>query len=109
MRLHIWDTTGNETFRPLTPSFFTGADACIIVYSANSRKSVDSVLKWKSFFEETVSTLNLPVAVIANKTDLGCQFGALEAQQLLFKDCKQNRMKYYETNREQTEEIRQIF
>jgi len=108
-RLHIWETSGDKTFQALTPAFFNGADACVIVYQANSRKSVESVLHWKAFFEETVSTVNMPVAVVANKTDLGCQYGALEAQKYLHKHCKRSNMKYFETNSEDLDEISHIF
>ncbi len=41
--MQIWDTTGQEKFRSLTPIYYRDADAFIIVFSLNDMKSFEAI------------------------------------------------------------------
>merc|ERR1712183_340065 len=39
LRLQIWDTAGQESFRSITRSYFRGAIGCVLVYDISNRDS----------------------------------------------------------------------
>lgn len=43
LSLHIWDTTGQEKFRSLSPQYYRDADAFVIVYSISKQASFDAI------------------------------------------------------------------
>lgn len=44
--VQLWDTAGQERFRNITPSFYRSATAIILIYSADSRDSFNSIAIW---------------------------------------------------------------
>lgn len=69
LKLHIWDTAGQEKFRNITPMYYRGAQACIIMYSAIDRASFEEVDNWLNLFHENCQTV-APIFLVANKVDL---------------------------------------
>ena len=43
LKLQIWDTAGQESFRSITKIFYRGAHAAILAYSVGMRSSFDSL------------------------------------------------------------------
>ena len=43
IRFEIWDTAGEEKYRPLAKGFFKNANAVILVYSITSRYSFEEL------------------------------------------------------------------
>jgi small GTP-binding protein len=68
VRLQIWDTAGQERFRTLTPMYFRGAAAALIVYAVNDRASFEDLDGWLEIFTE--HTENAAVILVGNKADL---------------------------------------
>jgi small GTP-binding protein len=46
IKLEIWDTCGQETYRSLIKSYFSNSSLAIIVYAINNRKSFNSIEEW---------------------------------------------------------------
>jgi len=46
IKLQIWDTAGQERFRNITQTYFRGANAIILAYEINNRKSFNSINTW---------------------------------------------------------------
>jgi small GTP-binding protein len=67
-RLQIWDTAGQERYRGVTPMYYRGADAGLIVYSVTDRTSFEQVDEWFESFQEC--TDDAAVYVVGNKIDL---------------------------------------
>jgi small GTP-binding protein len=67
-RLQIWDTAGQERYRGVTPMYYRGADAGIIVYSVTDRASFEQVDEWLESFQEC--TDDAAVFIVGNKIDL---------------------------------------
>jgi Ras-related protein Rab-5C len=71
INLQIWDTSGQERFRALTPVYFRGAQVAIIVYGLDNADSFHDVDMWYEELKEHVELSNLPlVYLVGNKSDL---------------------------------------
>ena len=46
LKLEIWDTCGQESYRSLIKTFFNNSSLAIIVYAIDNRKSFDSIEEW---------------------------------------------------------------
>ncbi|XP_029653820.1 ras-related protein RABB1b-like [Octopus sinensis] len=46
IKLQIWDTAGEESFRSITRSYYRGAAGAILVYDISRRESFDHVASW---------------------------------------------------------------
>ncbi|TRM58992.1 P-loop containing nucleoside triphosphate hydrolase protein [Schizophyllum amplum] len=73
--LQIWDTAGQERFSSLSSAFFRGADAVVLCFDANDRKTLHGLLKWWDEFRQRtpVSDEDLEdycCVVVGNKKDL---------------------------------------
>lgn len=55
VKMQIWDTAGQETFKSIVRNFYTNSDAVFLVYSIAEKVSFDAISEW---FEE--ATTNTP-------------------------------------------------
>ena len=46
VRLHIWDTAGDEKFRNLSKVYYKGANAMCLVYDCTSEKTFEALQWW---------------------------------------------------------------
>ena len=99
MKLQVWDTAGQESFRAITRSYYRGSAAILIVYSVTSRESFDHVRTWVS---EANSGDTASLVLVGNKIDGERQVATEEGQQL----ANELGMPFVEvtaTNKEQTD------
>ena len=68
-KLQIWDTTGQERFTSLIPSFFRNIHIAINIIDMNDINAYDSMVKW---YNMIISNSKIPynIIVIGNKIDL---------------------------------------
>ena len=73
MRIQIWDTAGQETFRSITRSYYKNSCCSFLVYDITRRESFNNIEKW---LEEC--KMNTPKTVllvlIGNKVDLNHKY-----------------------------------
>lgn len=74
IKLHIFDTAGQEKFGSLRDSYLMGADGVIMMYDLNNKSSRQNILtKWlpdlKKHIDASYTKSNIPVAVVGNKSD----------------------------------------
>ncbi|KAM3134013.1 hypothetical protein pb186bvf_013855 [Paramecium bursaria] len=69
IKLQIWDTAGQESFKSITRSYYRGSICALIVYDVTSRDSFENINRW---IEETKAYANdkITLVLIGNKTDL---------------------------------------
>jgi small GTP-binding protein len=46
VKVHVWDTAGQEKFRFIVKSYFNGANGAILVYDITNRKSFEGLKYW---------------------------------------------------------------
>ncbi|KAK2952150.1 putative GTP-binding protein yptV4 [Blattamonas nauphoetae] len=69
VKLHIWDTAGQEAFRSITKSYYRGACGALLVYDITRRSTFDHLVSWTTDLEKYGSS-NLVIALCGNKIDL---------------------------------------
>jgi len=95
VKLQIWDTAGQESFRSLTRSYYRGACGALLVFDVTRRESFASVQDWLNEVKSCAST-SVVVMLIGNKIDLQekREVSTEEAQQF----ARQNGLIYTETS-----------
>tara|TARA_Y100000389_G_C17470196_1_gene529719 strand:+ start:1407 stop:2084 length:678 start_codon:yes stop_codon:yes gene_type:complete len=68
IKLQIWDTAGQETFRSITRSYYKSSNVCFILYDVTRRETFENITTW---YEELMKNSNTyPVVVlVGNKID----------------------------------------
>ncbi|ESO02106.1 hypothetical protein HELRODRAFT_161341 [Helobdella robusta] len=68
-KLAIWDTAGQERFRTLTPSYYRGAQGCILVYDITNRQSFLKLENWLTELETYSTKHEIVKMLVGNKID----------------------------------------
>jgi len=69
IKLQIWDTAGQESFKSITRAYYKGSIAALLVFDITCEKSFEDVNNW--FYElKTHSHQKLNIILIGNKKDL---------------------------------------
>jgi Ras-related protein Rab-2A len=73
IKLQIWDTAGQETFKSITRSYYRGSIGVILVYDITNRDSFNNIMKW---LDETKNYANdkVTMLLVGNKTDLDSKY-----------------------------------
>lgn len=69
IKLQIWDTAGQESFRSITRSYYRGAAGALLVYDITRRETFDHLLSWLEDAREHANP-NMTIMLIGNKADL---------------------------------------
>mmetsp|Transcript_96698 Transcript_96698/g.153019 ORF Transcript_96698/g.153019 Transcript_96698/m.153019 type:complete len:214 (-) Transcript_96698:113-754(-) len=69
IKLQIWDTAGQESFRSITRSYYRGASGALLVYDVSRRDTFEHLLRWLEEARQNASA-NMVIMLIANKSDL---------------------------------------
>ncbi len=76
-RLVVWDLGGQERFASARKGFYRGAQAVGLVFDASNRNSFYNLMRW---WRETRQYLpDIPIVLLANKTDLPRQVSPSES------------------------------
>lgn len=69
VKLQIWDTAGQESFRSITRSYYRGAAGALLVYDITRRETFTHLAQWLEEARQN-SNSNMVVMLIGNKSDL---------------------------------------
>jgi len=69
IKLQIWDTAGQESFRSITRSYYRGAAGALLVYDITRRETFNHLTSWLDD-ARTHSNSNMTIMLIGNKSDL---------------------------------------
>ncbi|VDD97564.1 unnamed protein product [Enterobius vermicularis] len=72
IKLQIWDTAGQESFRSITRSYYRGAAGALLVYDITRQDLRDTFNHLTSWLEDARqhSNSNMVIMLIGNKSDL---------------------------------------
>lgn len=69
IKLQIWDTAGQESFRSITRSYYRGAAGALLVYDITRRDTFQHLSRWLDEARQH-SQSNMVIMLIGNKNDL---------------------------------------
>ncbi|XP_068777793.1 ras-related protein Rab-2B isoform X3 [Struthio camelus] len=69
IKLQIWDTAGQESFRSITRSYYRGAAGALLVYDITRRETFNHLTSWLEDARQHSSS-NMVIMLIGNKSDL---------------------------------------
>ncbi|KAJ4289583.1 hypothetical protein N0V90_010912 [Kalmusia sp. IMI 367209] len=118
MKLSLWDTAGQETYKSITRSYFRGASGALLVFDISRKNTFLSATSWLNDLRQ-IAEENIVVVLVGNKSDLASastvsgeegdnkrQVTKEEAEEW----CKQNGvMEYVETSAKSGEGVERAF
>ncbi len=109
LKLHIWDTGGEEKFRSLANLYYKDSVAAILVYDVSNKDSLGSLDYWVKELKENVDNTNYIISVAGNKSDL-----SNEMKKLSYSDgknfCKEKNISvFYETSAKSGAGVKELF
>lgn len=69
IKLQIWDTAGQESFRSITRSYYRDAAGALLVYDITRRESFHHLSRWLEEAQQNGNP-NMTIMLIGNKSDL---------------------------------------
>lgn len=72
IKIQIWDTAGEETFKSITRTYYKGADGALLVYDITRRETFLHLKSWLDDVKE-IGSKEIYVILIGNKQDLESQ------------------------------------
>jgi small GTP-binding protein len=69
MKLSLWDTAGQETYKSITRSYFRGASGALLVFDITRRSTFLSVTAWLNDLRQ-IAEDDIVVVLVGNKSDL---------------------------------------
>ncbi|KAI8391645.1 ras family-domain-containing protein [Radiomyces spectabilis] len=69
VKLQIWDTAGQESFRSITQSYYRGAAGALLVYDISRRETFEHIPTWLADVRKHANP-NTTIMLIGNKCDL---------------------------------------
>lgn len=84
LRFEIWDTAGQEKYHSVTPLYYRGAHAALLVYDISKRETFTRAQLWLKELEKQTIPDSTVVWLVGNKADLAQnrQVSAQEGQSL---------------------------
>ncbi|CAD8134898.1 unnamed protein product [Paramecium octaurelia] len=80
IKINIWDTAGQESFRSITRAYYRGSIACLLVYDVTKKKSFHHLINW---LNEVKQDSSAEIMIVGNKIDQwGREVSQVEGQQL---------------------------
>jgi len=69
VKLQIWDTAGQESFRSITRSYYRGAAGALLVYDITRRETFNHLTRWLEEARQNANS-SMVIMLIGNKSDL---------------------------------------
>ncbi|KAK4156689.1 P-loop containing nucleoside triphosphate hydrolase protein [Chaetomidium leptoderma] len=77
MKLSLWDTAGQETYKSVTRSYFRGASGALLVFDLTRKSTFQHVTDWLNDLRQ-IAEPDIVVVLVGNKADLASPSAAEE-------------------------------
>lgn len=106
IKLQIWDTAGQESFRSITRSYYRGAAAALLVYDITRRQTFKHLTRWLEEARQN-SNSNMVIMLIGNKSDIEHRRAVTFEEGAQF--AKENGLIFLETSAKTADNVEQAF
>eukprot|EP00826_Nyctotherus_ovalis_P045866 TRINITY_DN5114_c0_g2_i3.p1 TRINITY_DN5114_c0_g2~~TRINITY_DN5114_c0_g2_i3.p1 ORF type:complete len:222 (+),score=58.85 TRINITY_DN5114_c0_g2_i3:65-730(+) len=107
IKIQIWDTAGQETFKSVTKIFFKGAHCIFLVYDITKEDSFNSLKSWLREIRENAAE-NVLIMLVGNMLDLEHDRIITHEQALELKS-QENLDGYIETSAKSGSNVKDLF
>jgi len=107
IKLHIWDTGGQERFRSMSSLYYRDAAGALLVYDSTEAGSFESVKYWVEELRSKGPS-NVVIVVAANKSDSPPEKKLVDPS-VAKEYCETNNMVFFETSALSGENVTQLF
>ena len=106
IKLQMWDTAGQDSFKSITRAYYRGAAAALICYDITSRETFDNLQTWLDECREN-GNQEMTLVLVGNKIDLENQreISTKEGQEF----AKANKMIFFETSAKTSVKVGELF
>jgi Ras-related protein Rab-2A len=107
IKLQIWDTAGQESFRAITRSYYRNSAGAVLVYDISRRKTFKAIQKWLQEIRESSTDGNIMITLVGNKCDneRTREISYDEGKKL----AESNNMGFFETSAKTGHNIKELF
>jgi len=106
IKLQIWDTAGQESFRSITRSYYRGAAGALLVYDITRRETFEHLHIWLEDARQH-SNSNTTIMLIGNKKDLETKRAVSYEEGEKF--ARQNNLFFIEASAKTAENVEKAF
>ena len=106
VKLQIWDTAGQESFRSITRSYYRGAAGALLVYDITRRDTFQHLSRWLEEAKQHAQP-NMVILLIGNKNDLEHKRAVSTEEGKAFADA--NGLLFMETSAKTAYNVEQAF
>jgi Ras-related protein Rab-2A len=106
VRVQIWDTVGQESYRSITRSYYKSSTCAFIVYDITNKKSFVNVTSWLNECRE-MCFKDILICLVGNKTDLESKRVVSKEEGKKFAD--ENGLLFIETSAQDGTNIEELF
>jgi len=107
VKIQVWDTGGQQRYRPVLASCYRGAIGVIIVFDVTNKISFKNIKQWMVEVEEFTTNSAIPKILVGNKADLD------DRREVEFEAAaefaRQNNISYIETSVISRSNIEEVF
>ena len=106
IRIQIWDTAGQETYRSITRTYYKSSTCAFIIYDVTDKKSFANVSTWLDECKE-MCYKDILICLVGNKTDLEEKRAVQKAEGEKF--AEDNGLLFFETSAKNGQNIEEMF
>lgn len=107
VKLQIWDTAGQESFRSITRIFYRGAHCVFLTYDITREETFSNVLEWLKEVKQHASH-DILIYLIGNRSDLEDEREVPREKAIAF--CKEYGIeKFFETSAKTGDCVEEVF
>ena len=106
IKLQIWDTAGQESFRSITRSYYRGAAGALLVYDVTRRETFEHLASWLEDAKQHANP-NMTIMLIGNKSDMGHRRQVSKEEGAAF--AEEHGLIFLETSAKTSENVEEAF
>nr|CAH8873550.1 unnamed protein product [Trichobilharzia regenti] len=106
IKLQIWDTAGQESFRSITRSYYRGAAGALLVYDVTRRDTFNHLASWLQDAQQHASP-NMVITLVGNKFDLDAKREVKQEEGESF--AREHKLLFIETSAKTGANVEQAF
>lgn len=108
MKLSLWDTAGQETYKSVTRSYFRGASGALLVFDLCRKSTFNHVTDWLNDLRQ-IAEPDIVVILVGNKADIAHEKREVSAEEASEWARRNGILRYVETSAKSGENVEEAF